>query len=60
MPTRPCVPRPAGERDLGQLRGLAGAGLAADDDHLMREHGRRAMSARRADTGKGFRKLQVG
>ena len=30
---------PHGQRNFGQLRGLARAGFAADDDHLMRLNG---------------------
>jgi uncharacterized membrane protein YccC len=54
----PIRPRPPGaqaaaelERDLGQLGGLARAGLAADDDHRMRAHGARDLLARRSDSG---------
>ena len=39
------------QRDLGQLRGLARAGLAADDDDLVRLRCARAISSRRAETG---------
>ena len=35
-PARPAPGRPR-QRDLGQLRGLARAGLAADDDDLVRD-----------------------
>ena len=54
-PIRPLPPaprpRPSVERDLGQLRRLARAGLAADDDDLMRRGCARAISSRRAQTG---------
>ncbi len=46
-PIRPRSPRPDREADLGQLRRLARARLAADDDHLMLAD-RRARSRRRA------------
>ena len=38
MPDQPADAAPVLEADLGQLRGLAGAGLAADDDCLVRTH----------------------
>jgi hypothetical protein len=48
----PISPRPAGaqaaaelERDLRQLRRLARAGLAADDDHRVRGHRARDLLA---------------
>ena len=44
-------PRPSAERDLRQLRRLARAGLAADDDDRVRRGSRAAISSRRAETG---------
>jgi hypothetical protein len=43
-------PRPELQHDLGQLRRLAGARLAADDHHLVLAMAR-AMSSRRLETG---------
>ena len=45
MPDQPADAAPVLEADLGQLRGLAGAGLAADDDDLVVGHGARDLVA---------------
>ncbi len=52
-PISPCppapLPRPSGQRDLGQLGGLARAGLAADDDDLVGLDGPRDLVAPAGD-----------
>ncbi len=40
-PMRPAAPRPSARQIFGQLRRLAGTGLAADDDDLVRGDGGR-------------------
>jgi hypothetical protein len=52
MPDQPLDPAAELEADLRELRRLAGARLAADDDDLMRPDGTRDLAALRGD-GKG-------
>ena len=50
-PAAGATPAPEAQHDLRQLRGLARAGFAADDDDLVRLDRASDLVARRADTG---------
>ena len=55
---RVAAATPYGKRDLGQLRGLAGAGFAADHKHLMLAQRLHDLVAPRADR-QGLRELDA-